>query len=86
MNKSLKSWIGQVTTGHGVMVLVPTVLAALTGTMGWNIALPLLAAGVVGLAWPENMAMQASARTVAEDVGRLMAAYRGVSGTKGPGG
>ncbi len=85
MNASLKSWIGQVTTGQGVMVLVPAVLAAMTGTVSWETAFPLLVAGVVGLIWPENTAMKTAAREAAEDVGSMMKAYRGTGSVSVPG-
>ncbi len=75
MNLTTNTWIGQVTTGHGFMVLVPTLCAAIAGTMSWNVALPLLAAGVVGLAWPENAPLKDAAQTVATDLEKLYAQY-----------
>ena len=53
------TWLGEVTTGHGVMVLVPTVLALISGTMSWSTGAPLLLAGVIGLIWPETTRQQA---------------------------
>ena len=76
MNFNLNTWIGQVTTGHGAMILGPTLLAAGSGTIDWQTAVPFLAAGVIGLLWPENAAMQGAARTVAADVEALITAYR----------
>lgn len=76
MNFNVNSWLGQVTTGHGAMILGPTLLAAASGTITWSTAVPLLAAGVVGLLWPENTALQTATRTVATDVEALIAAYR----------
>ena len=73
MNKSLMSWFGQVTTGHGMMVLAPTLLSVLSGTMNWTTATPLLVAGAVGLAWPENTALQSSARSAASDMADMAA-------------
>ena len=67
MNSSTKIWIGQVTTGHGFMLLAPTLLAVLSGTMTWAIAFPLLVAGVVGLMWPENAALEDVAKTMATE-------------------
>jgi hypothetical protein len=76
LNFNLNTWIGQVTTGHGAMILGPTLLAVGAGTIDWQTAVPFLAAGVIGVLWPENTAMQGAARTVASDVEALLAAYR----------
>jgi len=73
---NLNAWIGQVTTGHGAMILGPTLLAVASGTIDWRTAIPFLAAGVIGLLWPENTPMQGAARTVASDVEALITAYR----------
>ena len=73
MNKALKDWFGQATTAHGIMVLVPTVLAVLGGSMSWRQAAPLLIAGAIGLIWPENTAQRSDARSLAMDVARLTA-------------
>ena len=74
MNKSLKSWLGQVTTGHGFMILGSTVLAVASGTMTMSAAAPLLAAGVVGLVWPENTELQTAVQSAVKDT---VTAYRG---------
>lgn len=76
MNTNTKTWIGQVTTGHGFMVLAPTLLAVLSGTMSWTVAFPLLVAGIVGLAWPEKTALKDTAQTVAADLETAYAQYR----------
>ena len=65
--EKLKSWFGQVTTGHGFMILVPTVLAILNGSLTWQQGVPMLLAGLVGLIWPENAALSADARQLAQD-------------------
>jgi hypothetical protein len=44
--------------------------------MTWSTAVPLLSAGVIGLLWPENTALQSAAQTAAADVEALIAAYR----------
>ena len=75
MNKSLKSWLGQATTGHGIMVLVPTLLAVLGGSLTWHDATPLLVAGVIGLIWPENTALQNDGQALAADVASLVSTY-----------
>ena len=75
MNPSTKTWIGQVTTGHGAMVIVPTLLAVLSGTMTWQIAFPLLIAGTVGLIWPENTVLQGAAQTAAADLEKIVASF-----------
>jgi hypothetical protein len=76
VNFSFSDWIGEVTTGHGAMILGPTVLAASSGTMTWPTAVPFLVAGVVGLLWPENTALKSAAQTAATDVENLITAYR----------
>jgi hypothetical protein len=76
VNFSFSDWIGEVTTGHGAMILGPTLLAAASGTMSWPAAVPFLAAGVVGLLWPENTALKSAAQTAATDVETLISAYR----------
>jgi len=72
---STKTWIGQVTTGHGFMLLAPTLLAVFAGTMSWDVAFPLLVAGAVGLAWPENGPLKDAAQAVAADLEKLYTQY-----------
>jgi hypothetical protein len=76
VNFSLSTWIGEVTTGHGAMILGPTLLAAASGTMSWSTAVPFLAAGITGLLWPENTALKGAVQTTATDVEAVVAAYR----------
>jgi len=73
---NFNTWVGQVTTAHGVMILGPTLLAVGSGTMTWQVAAPLLVAGTVGLLWPENAPLKTSAQSVVTDVTALIAAYR----------
>jgi len=80
MINSLKSWLGQVTTGHGFMILAPTLLSVFSGTTSWTSAVPFLVAGAIGLVWPENTALQSSAQTVATDVAGMIASYTNQSG------
>jgi hypothetical protein len=75
MINSLKSWLGQVTTGHGFMILAGTLLSVMSGAITWAGAAPLLAAGVVGLVWPENSGLQTAAQTTATDIAGLVNAY-----------
>jgi hypothetical protein len=72
---SLTSWFGQVTTGHGVMVLAGTLLSVMSGATSWSGAAPFLAAGVIGLVWPENTALQTAGGTAATDVMGIVGAY-----------
>ena len=76
MHFDLNAWIGQVTTGHGAMILGPTLLAAISGTITWRTAIPFLAAGIIGLLWPENAPMQVAATNTTTDVEALITAYR----------
>ena len=75
MSNPLKSWLGEITTGHGVMIIAGTLLSVLTGSVTWAGAAPLLAAGVVGLVWPENSALQTAAQQVANDAVGAVTAY-----------
>ena len=84
MGSSFKAWLGQVTTGHGFMILTPTLLAALSGQLPWSAAAPLLMAGAIGLAWPENTALQAAGQSLASDVASLVNAYANPGSAKPP--
>ena len=63
------------------MILVTTVLAALSGSTTWAEAAPFLVAGVIGLIWPENTALQGAAQATEIDVAAMVAAFgdKGVS-------
>ena len=76
MIKSLKIWFGQVTTGHGVMIIGSTLLGVLSGSVSWPIAAPLLVAGATGLVWPENMALQSTSQAAATDLAKMLDAYK----------
>lgn len=76
MSVSIKSWLGQVTTGHGMMVLAPTLLSVLSGSTTWSAAAPLLVAGAVGLAWPENTGLRSASQAAAADVANMISAYQ----------
>jgi hypothetical protein len=81
----LKRWLGQSTTGAGVAVLLATIASLAAGSVTWDHALPLLAAAIVGLIWPENSALQTAAGNTAASVESLIAAYRaGQSETQAP--
>lgn len=70
---AISTWAGQVTTGHGAMTLVGTLLACLSGQMTWAAATPLLAVAVVGLLWPENAQAAGVVQKVATDAQPLAA-------------
>ena len=59
------------------MVLASTTMAALSGTMSWATAAPLLVAGAVGLVWPENTALRDATQATASDMANVLAAARG---------
>lgn len=81
MLNSLKTWFGEVTTGHGVMILSGTLLSVLSGSMTWAGAAPLLVAGAIGLVWPENTALQAAGQAAATDVVGIVTAYNNQGAT-----
>ena len=80
MNPTIKAWAGQITTGIGVLIGTPAVLAVLSRQMTIDQALPLLLASVIGLIYPENKPLAASVQTVATDaevlIPQLLTAYR----------
>ena len=57
---AIKMWYGQITTGAGAMVLAPTLLALLAHQITLAEAIPAIAAGIVGLVWPENKPLAAA--------------------------
>ncbi len=77
---TLKSWLGQVTTGIGALIAAPVVIALLSSQITLNQAIPGIVAAVVGLIWPENKQLAASAQALASDaevlIPQLLAAYR----------
>ncbi len=84
MSPSTRTWIGQVTTGHGFMVLMPTLLALVSGTITMDAALPLLAGSIIGLLWPENVRLKQAAQTVTTDLESAVRLYRGSADTATP--
>ena len=80
MNPTIKAWAGQVTTGIGVLVATPAVLAVISHQMTIEQAMPLLVAAVIGVIYPENKTLAASAQTVTADaevlIPQLLTAYR----------
>ena len=76
MMSAVTTWVGQVTTGHGFMILGPTLLAVATGSVTWPVAVPMIVAGAVGLLWPENTQLKSASQAVATDVEALISAYR----------
>jgi len=69
---TIKSWLGQVTTGIGVLIGTPIVIALLTSQITLGQAMPGIVAAVIGLIWPENTQLAASGQTVASDVEALL--------------
>jgi hypothetical protein len=84
MFNSLTTWFGEVTTGHGVMVLSGALLSVLSGGLSWAGAAPLLVAGVIGLIWPENAALQTAGEAAATDVTGIVTAYNNKGATPPP--
>jgi hypothetical protein len=61
----LKTWFGQITTGHGATVIGSALLGVATGTLSWQAAIPLLAGGIVLLLWPENSNLATQVQAIA---------------------
>ncbi|MGE0224207.1 MAG: hypothetical protein AB7F35_07340 [Acetobacteraceae bacterium] len=76
MNYRPGDWMKQVTTGHGAMIIGPTLVAVASGTMPWDVAVPLLLAGLVGLLWPEGSRALWSASAEPLGVEAIISAYR----------
>ena len=76
----VRSWLGQVTTGIGALIAAPVMIALLSSQITLNQAIPGIVAAVIGLIWPENKQLAASAQTVASDaevlIPQLLTAYR----------
>jgi hypothetical protein len=64
-----------VTTGGGFMVLAPTLLSVFSGALTWAGAVPLLVASVVGVLWPENIALKSASQIAAKDVTSLVEVF-----------
>ena len=77
---TIRSWLGQVTTGIGALIAVPVVMALLTSQITLGQAMPGIVAAVIGLIWPENKQLAASAQTLAAGaevlIPQLLTAYR----------
>jgi hypothetical protein len=77
---TIRSWLGQVTTGIGTLIAVPVVMALLTSQITAQQAIPGIVAAVIGLIWPENKSLAASAQTFASSaevlIPQLLTAYR----------
>ena len=77
---TVRSWLGQVTTGIGALIGAPVVIALLTSQITLHQAIPGIVAAAIGLIWPENKQLAASAQTLASDaevlIPQLLAAYR----------
>ena len=72
----MKNWTGQVTTGLGVLVGTPVVIAWMTGQITTQVAIPGIVAAVIGLVWPENKPVAEAAQTITTAmIPQLMAAY-----------
>jgi hypothetical protein len=61
----LKTWFGQVTTGHGATAIGSALLGVATGTLSWQTAIPLLAGGIILLLWPENSNLATQVQAIA---------------------
>jgi hypothetical protein len=72
----MKRWLGQSTTGTGAATLLATISSLAAGSLSLDHALPLLAAGIVGLIWPENCALQKATGNAAASIEDLLAVYR----------
>ena len=77
---TIRSWLGQVTTGIGAVIGVPVVIALLSSQITLDQAFPGIVAAIVGLIWPENKQLAASAQILASDaevlIPQLLTAYR----------
>lgn len=61
---TLKQFLGQPTTVAGLATLTGTLHAALTGTLTWNAAVPLLVGAAVAIILPDNTAFEKKIETL----------------------
>lgn len=61
---TLKQFLGQPTTVAGLATLTGTLHAALTGTLTWNAAVPLLVGAAVAILLPDNTAFEKKVETL----------------------
>jgi hypothetical protein len=77
---TIRSWLGQVTTGIGALIALPVVIALLSSQITLDQAIPGIVAAVIGLIWPENKQLAISAQALASNaevlIPQLLTAYR----------
>jgi hypothetical protein len=68
---NIANWIKQPTTIGGFATLLGTATAVLAGQMTWQAAIPVVVAGIVAMALPDNTAAAANAKAAATDLEAL---------------
>lgn len=76
---TIKSWLGQSTTGTGIATILASLGAVASGTLSWQQALPLAIGGLAGVIWPESTGLNAQASAVAGDIEKLISAGQKVA-------
>lgn len=71
---TIKSWLGQSTTGTGIAAILASLGAVASGALTWQQALPLAIGGLAGIIWPENTGLNAQASAIASSIETLISA------------
>lgn len=71
---TIKSWLGQSTTGTGIAAILASLGAVASGALTWQQALPLAIGGLAGVIWPENTGLNAQASAIASGIENLISA------------
>ncbi len=69
---TIKSWLGQSTTGTGIAAILASLGAVASGALTWQQALPLAIGGLAGVIWPENTGLNTQASAIASSIENLM--------------
>lgn len=71
---TIKSWLGQSTTGTGIAAILASLGGIASSALTWQQALPLAIGGLAGVIWPENTGLNAQASAIASSIENLMSA------------
>jgi hypothetical protein len=72
METTIKTWLGQSTTGQGMAGLLTIFAAVASGAMTWQSGLVSLVPAVVLIVWPQNMGLAKASGTLTSDVEAIL--------------
>lgn len=79
---TIKSWLGQSTTGTGIAAILASLGAVASGTLTWQQALPLAIGGLAGVIWPESTGINAQASAIASSIENLISVTQNASSSQ----